>query len=92
MVKVGGRNYEMTVGSRVQVARGKAYKTSGGLKAADIMFNPKTGRYVSKRKHMWGKNQGKSQLAKAGYALFTKGAPGVVRKISKTRRTTRRRA
>lgn len=91
MVKVGARNFEMLVGSRVQVARGKAYKTSGGLTASDIMFNPKTGRYVSKRKHLWGKRNGKQQLAQAGYALFTKGGPGVVRTIGTKRRTRRTR-
>jgi hypothetical protein len=82
----GGKTYETRVGSRVQVARGKAYMTSGGLKASDISFNSKTGRYVSKRKSAWGKKHGKKQLERAGYGLFTKGSPGTVRKIRKQRR------
>lgn len=78
-----GHIYEMRIGSRVQVARGKAYMTAGGLKASQIAFNPKTGRYVSRKKSAWGKTHGKKRLEKAGYALFKKGAPGVVRTIRK---------
>lgn len=81
-----GRTYAQREGSRVQVARGVAYQTSGGLVAKDIMFNSKTGRYVSKRKHEWGKKKGKSQLAAAGYGLFTKGSAGNVVKLSSRRR------
>lgn len=91
MVNIGGRNYENLVGSRAQVGHGTAYKTSGNLTRRDLKFNPKTGRWVSLRKHNWGKTQGKRQLERAGYALFPKGAPGVVRAIGKKRRTTRRR-
>lgn len=81
-----GKIYELRIGSRVQVARGAAYKTSGGLKAADITFNSKTGRYVSKRKSAWGKKHGKKRLEAAGYGLFKKGAVGHVTKVSRRRR------
>ena len=81
-----GKNYESRIGSRVQVARGKAYMTSGGLKASDISFNSKTGRYVTRKKSAWGKKHGKKQLEQAGYGLFTKGGPGKVRKIRGTKR------
>lgn len=82
----GGKTFDTRIGSRVQVARGKAYMTSGGLKSSDISFNSKTGRYVSKRKSAWGKKHGKKQLERAGYGLFAKGAPGSVRKIRGTKR------
>lgn len=74
-----GKGYEMRIGSRVQVKRGVAYKTSGGLKAGDIMVTDK-GRYVSRKKHEWGKKKGGKQLEKAGYKLFKKGTVGRVRK------------
>lgn len=80
--------FEKRIGSRVEVKRGKAYMTSGNLKANDIIVNS-AGRYVSAAKHAWGKTQGKKQLEDSGYALFNKGAPGVVKK--KTKRTGRKR-
>jgi len=86
-VDKAGRVYESRIGSRVQVKRGKAYMTSGGLKARDILINA-NGRYVSAKKHHWGKKHGKRQLADAGYELFGSGSAGRVRR----RRSTRRRA
>lgn len=86
--KRDGREYEMYIGSRVLVKRGKAYMTSGGLKAGDI-FVTKDGRYVSRKKHEWGVKKGKRQLSDAGYELFAPGTPG---RVSKRRRTTRRRS
>lgn len=80
-----GRAYETRIGSRVQVARGKAYMTSGGLRASQIAFNAKTGRYVSKKKSEWGKKHGKRQLADAGYGLFKPGRVGQVGRVSKRR-------
>ena len=49
-----GKIYESLLGSCVQVKRGKAYVTSGGLKARGILINS-TGRYVSASKYAWGK-------------------------------------
>lgn len=76
-----GRVYESRIGSRVQVKRGKAYMTSGGLKASDIVINA-GGRYVSAKKHHWGKHHGKRQLSDAGYEFFKPGAAGKARKKS----------
>lgn len=39
-----------TIGSRVQVMNGTAYKTSGGLTEKDLMLN-KWGRIVSKKRY-----------------------------------------
>lgn len=91
MVNINGRNYAMVNGSRAQVGHGTAYKTTGGLTRSKLKFNPKTNRWVSLRKHKWGKTEGKQQFARAGYALFSKGAPGVVRTIGTKRRSSTRR-
>ena len=48
-----------SIGTKAQVAHGTADKTSGGLKAKDIMKN-KHGKYVSIARH----NAGKKQYAK----------------------------
>ena len=47
---IGGKSYEVLVGSRAQVMHGTAYKTSGDLTSHDLMFN-KHHRIVSKKKH-----------------------------------------
>lgn len=85
-----GKIYEARIGSRVQVKRGKACMTSGGLRAGDIMVTSK-GRYVSKAKSEWGKKHGKKQLADAGFGMFTKGAPGVVKTSGMIKKSTRKR-
>jgi len=54
----------MLEGSRVQVYRGVAYKTSGGLTKKNI-FKNKRGRYVSLKKHKTAKKD--KRLEKAGY-------------------------
>lgn len=77
-----GKIYEKRIGSRVEVKRGKAYKTSGGLKTNDIIIN-KHGRYVSAAKHRWGRKHGSRQLGDAGYDLFTPGDVGTVRRIAR---------
>lgn len=82
--KTTGKAYEQRIGSRVQVKRGKAHRTSGGLLANDILVT-KAGRYVSKVKSEYMKKHGKKQFENAGYALFSKGVPGEVRKIRKKR-------
>ena len=83
--KKTGKEYEMRIGSKLLVKRGKAHRTSGGLVAKDIVVT-KAGRYVSRKKSEHMKKHGKKQFEKAGYALFSKGAPGEVRRIRKTRR------
>ena len=60
-----------TVGTRAQVLHGSKTKTSGGLKATDLMLN-KRGKIVSKRRHQLGLTQGLQRLIKAGYKT-TKG-------------------
>lgn len=79
-----GKVYEQRIGSRVQVKRGKAFMTSGGLMASGII-QTKAGRYVSKVKSEWGKKHGKKQFEQSGYALFGKGGPGEVRKMGRRR-------
>jgi len=61
---IQGKSYEMLMGSRAQVWHGTAYKTSGGLCKHHLMQN-KSGRIVSKDKHMTAKKE--KRLVKAGY-------------------------
>ena len=46
---VGGKQYELLLGTRQEVWDGKAYKTSGGLLKNELILN-KHGNIVSKRK------------------------------------------
>jgi hypothetical protein len=78
LARRSSRTYDKMVGSKVEVKRGVAHHTSGGLRAKDIM-RLRDGRHVSKKKHMWGKRHGLKQLREAGYAPFRKGQAGVVR-------------
>lgn len=84
---VGGKKYQLTVGSRAQVWNGTAYKTGygkKGLKRSDLIRN-KHGRIVSRKKHAYGKKKGLKQLHAKGY--FTrKGKFGVVKKGKATRK------
>ena len=64
---IGGKVYEMLIGSRAQVWHGTAYKTAGNLKKDHLYMN-KHGRIVSKRKHETAKKE--KRLQKYGY--FTK--------------------
>lgn len=80
---VKGHAYAMLVGSRAQVYHKTAFKTPGGLTYADLFFNKKTGRIVSKKKHKTAKRENK--LAKLGYKPV-RGKPFVP-----MRRKTRRR-
>ena len=50
-----------TVRSKLEVYRGKASHTSGGLKKGDLMKN-KQGKVVSKKKHEAGMTTGKANL------------------------------
>lgn len=72
-----------TFGSRIQVYRGHAKKTSGGLTKSDLMMN-KHGRVVSKAKHFTAKKE--MRLLKHGYGT-KKGKFGFVKTGSKSRRS-----
>lgn len=60
----GGGKYENLIGSRAQVWHGTAYKTSGGLLKTNLIQN-KTGRIVSKNKHIQSSKE--KRLLKYGY-------------------------
>jgi hypothetical protein len=77
---IHGHKFEVLEGSRAQVVHGTAYKTSGGLKKADLMQN-KNGRIVSRKKHFTAKKE--KRLVKAGYTA-KKGKFGYV-KIGKSK-------
>lgn len=53
---VGGKAHEALIGTRAQVWHGTAYKTTGGLTKSHLMKN-KSGRIVSKSKHMSAKRE-----------------------------------
>lgn len=71
--------FDLLVGSRSQVYHGTAYKTSGGLKKADLFHN-KNGRIVSRKKHTSAKKE--KRLEKHGY-FAKKGKFGYVKKTAK---------
>ena len=75
-----------TFGSRIQVYRGHAKKTSGGLTKSDLMMN-KHGRVVSKAKHFTAKKE--MRLLKHGYGT-KKGKFGYVKVGSKSRKSRSR--
>lgn len=88
MYHIGGRKYAMLVGSRAQVWHHTAYKTSGGLKHADLMQNDE-GRIVSKVKSRLGKSQkhlGK-HLQPKGSGVF---GPKTSKKSKKSKKGTRK--
>ena len=64
---IKGKKYPELFGSRIQVFRDNAYKTTGGLTSDDLIMN-KHGRVVSAVKHKTAKKD--KRLQKAGY--FTK--------------------
>ena len=72
---VGGKTYEMLIGTRAQVWHGTAYKTTGGLTKGDLMQN-KAGRIVSRAKHNTAKRE--KRLVKAGF-LTKKGQFGFIK-------------
>lgn len=82
---VNGTNYDMLIGTRAQVWHGTAYKTSGGLTKNDL-FQNKSGRIVSKTKHMTAKKE--MRLVKAGYGT-QKGKFGYVKMGKKSKRSSR---
>jgi len=64
-----GKTYAAWKGSRAMVWHGTAYQTYGGLTKDKLHFNNKTGRIVSKKKHVTAKREKK--LAKLGYKPVT---------------------
>ena len=72
---VSGKTFDVLIGTRAQVWHGTAYKTTGGLTKSHIMKN-KSGRIVSKAKHMSAKKD--KRLVKAGY-LTKKGQFGFIK-------------
>ena len=83
---VGGKSYDMLIGTRAQVWHGTAHKTTGGLTHSDLMMN-KHGRIVSKSKHNTAKKE--KRLVKAGY-LTKKGHFGFVKKGSRSHNKSKR--
>ena len=73
---VKGVKYDELFGSRIQVLRKKAYKTTGNLTSDDLIMN-KHGRVVSALKHKTAKKE--RRLQKAGY-FAKKGKFGYVKK------------
>jgi hypothetical protein len=67
--------FEINVGSRAQVYHGTAHKTSGGLTKSHLMKN-KSGRIVSKKKHLTAKKE--KRLIKHGFGT-KKGHFGAVK-------------
>jgi hypothetical protein len=80
MYNIKGKKYPELFGSRVQVYRGNAYKTTGNLTADKILMN-KNGRIVSAAKHKTAKKE--KRLLKAGFGT-KKGQFGYVKKGGKT--------
>ena len=85
---IKGKKYPELFGSRIQVLRGSAYKTAGGLLKEHLMMN-KHGRVVSVLKHKTAKKE--RRLEKAGY--FTKkGKFGFVKRSTrKNRKSSKKR-
>lgn len=86
---IGGKTYQLLIGSRPQVWHETAYKTSGGLKKNDLLMN-KHGRIVSSKKHTTAKKE--KRLEKHGF--FTqKGKFGYVKRSEshkKSRKKTKK--
>ena len=87
MFHIKGKKYPELFGSRTQVFRGNAYKTSGGLVCDTLIMN-KHGRIVSAAKHKTAKKE--KRLEKAGF--FTqKGKFGYVKRDTrKNRKSTKK--
>ena len=83
---IAGHSYEVLVGSRAQVMHNTAYKTSGDLTKAHLMFN-KHGRIVSKKKHATAKRE--KRLERAGYKP-RKGKFVLMRKSRRNNRNNRK--
>ena len=79
---IHGKSFEQLVGSRAQVMHGTAYKTTGDLTADKLTVN-KSGRFVSKKKHITAKKE--NRLVKHGY-VSKKGQFGYVKIGTKSMR------
>jgi hypothetical protein len=77
---IKGKKYTELFGSRIQVFRGNAYKTTGDLTTDKLIMN-KHGRVVSAAKHKTAKKE--KRLLKAGFGT-KKGKFGYVKTASKT--------
>lgn len=80
------KTFKMTIGSKYQVYKGIAEKTSGGLYKKDIIRTTKDGvvRYKSKKQQQNGKkNNKKSQQARARWTKAFKDAIKKLRKEGK---------
>jgi len=95
---IHGKSFEQLVGSRAQVMHGTAYKTTGDLTADKLIVN-KSGRFVSKKKHITAKKE--NRLVKHGYGSkkgqfgyvkigATKGRKGSSRKGTRKRGKSRK--
>lgn len=85
---IKGTKYPELFGSRIQVLRGSAYKTAGGLLTGDLMMN-KHGRVVSVLKHKTAKKE--RRLEKAGF-FAEKGKFGFVKRATrKNRKSSKKR-
>ena len=84
---IKGKKYKNLVGSRKMVARFEtAYKTKGNLTKADLYYNPKTDRVVSRKKHFHALKH--NNLKKYGWTA-KKGKFGAVRMPGFDKRRTR---
>jgi hypothetical protein len=83
---VGNKTYSQLEGSRASVKHGNAYKTSGGLTDADLVYSSK-GRIVSKKKSSDSKKN--NNLKKHGWT-FKKGSFGPVKMDKKSRKQSRK--
>ena len=83
---IGGRKYDLLVGSRAQVWHETAYKTTGGLIRLDLVKNSQ-GRIVSRKKSITAKKE--KRLRKHGWTA-KKGKFGAV-PVGKGRGTRKRR-
>ena len=79
---IHGKSFEQLVGSRAQVMHGTAYKTTGDLTSDKLTVN-KSGRFVSKKKHITAKKE--NRLVKHGYGS-KKGQFGYVKIGTKSMR------
>merc|ERR1712096_311653 len=82
--QVGGKSYQLLVGSRVQVWNGTAQKTGYGKKGLTRsgLIKNKWGRIVSRKKHLKGKKSGLKRLHAKGW-FVQKGKFGATQKKGK---------
>jgi hypothetical protein len=85
---IGDKTFTNLVGSRAQVYHETAYKTSGGLKKADLVQN-KNGRIVSKKKQATAK---KDKRLEAHGFFAEKGKFGMVKRTARKAARTARKA